>query len=466
MSKSWVPHPYQRRGIEFLLGAGAGMLAWDMGLGKSSVTLSTFKLLREKGLVTKALVVAPLRAAHQVWPAEAAKWAHLKDLKVVVMHGPRKDAMLAGEWDVAVVNPEGLGWLFKALGKTFPFEMLVLDESTLFKNSRTLRFKTLKPHLGKFRRRYALTGTPAPNGLLDLFGQVYCLDGGHALGPYITHYRNEFFDSTGFGGYTFVLKAGAEEVIYERLRPLVLRMSSKDYLDLPKLVENDVMVTLPPAARAAYQQMEDDLLVDLEAGAVVAANAAAAAGKCRQMASGAVYTTPEEGEKPPQTLGSERPFHPLHEAKLDAVEEIVESAQGSPVLVAYEYDHERVRLQERFPKAPHIGGGVSTARFKEIEAQWNMGLIPVLLAQPQSVAHGLNLQAGGNTVVWYTLTWARDLYDQFNARVHRQGQTKPCIVHRILSTGTVDVAVRAALKAKGRTQTALLEALKEYGRQA
>ena len=409
-------------------------------------------MLRDKGLVTRMLVIAPLRAAHAVWPAEAAKWECFQGLKVVVLHGPKKNALLSSDFDVAVINPEGLGWLFAGMGMDWPFEVLVIDESTMFKNSRTLRFKTLRPHLNKFRRRYILTGTPSPNGLIDLFGQVYILDGGNALGARVTQYRLEYFDSTGYGGYTYTLKPGAEERIYEKLAPLMLRMDSKDYLELPDLIENDVPVLLPPTARRAYDTMEATLIAALEEGTVVAANAATAMGKCRQMASGGVYEGPEVS-------------HHLHDAKLDALTEVVESLQGKPALVAYEFDHERRAIQKRYPKAPHIGGGVSTRTFREVEARWNMGAIPVLLVQPQSAAHGLNLQAGGSTVVWYTLPWARDIYDQLNARLHRQGQKEKVFVHRLIARDTVDEAVVRALRTKGKNQAALLAALKEYARE-
>ena len=328
----------------------------------------------------------------------------------------------------------------------------MVDESTRFKHANTQRFKILKPYLPEFKRRYILTGSPAPNGLLDLFGQIYLLDLGNALGRYITHYRNNYFNQTGFGGYTWVPRAGAKEEIYERLKPLVLRMGAADYLDLPPLVMNEVKVTLPEAARKVYDQMEGQLLAAVKDDLVVAANAAAATGKCRQIANGGIY---HENKKATD----------LHEAKLDAVEEIVEELSGKPALVAYEYAHDLERLRARFSGAPWIGGGVTPKRFREIEAAWNRGEIPVLLAQPQSVAHGLNLQGTEGTVIWHSLTWNLEDHEQFIRRVWRQGQKHRVIVHHIIAENTIDEVIMKTLRAKDKTQRALLDALKNYAKE-
>lgn len=471
MSIPWTPHPYQKHAIKFVLNNGAAGLFLDPGLGKSSIMLAAFKELQRQNIVRRLLVIAPLRPAWSVWPDEATKWTDFTDLSVAVLHGPKKDAIMqrvnsgAVEPDICVINPEGLPWLARvASAKKFPFDMLVVDESTRFKHANTQRFKTLKALLPKFRRRYILTGSPAPNGLLDLFGQIFILDGGAALGRYISHFRMHFFDAVGFGGYTYVPRAGAEESIYKLLKPLVLRMSARDYLDLPPYIPNTVRIDLPEKAQKVYDQMEDMLVAAVGDDVVTAANIGAATGKCRQIANGGVYTSGPEAKK--------KAWADVHEAKLDAVEEILEELGGKPALVAYEFDHDLARLKKRFGEnTPHIGGGVPQARFKEIEKDWNLGRIPVLLAQPQSVAHGLNLQGTGAAVIWHSLTWDLENYEQLIRRVWRQGQKERVVVHHIVATGTIDEVIMKTAAAGGkkdRTQQALLEALKSHlkGRKA
>jgi SNF2 family DNA or RNA helicase len=447
----WAPHDYQKKAVQFMLSQGSAGLFLDPGLGKSSITLAAFKVLRAEGMVRRMLVIAPLRPALSVWPQEAAKWDDFKGLKVCVLHGPDKNELLDSPHDISVINPEGLPWLFAAMKtRKWWWEMLAVDESTRFKHTNTQRFRTLKPYLTKFRRRYILTGSPAPNGLLDLFGQVYILDLGNALGRFITHYRMSFFDQTGFGGYTYVPREGAEERIYERLAPLVLRMAGTDYLKLPPLVSNVVQVELPAAVRKTYDQMENLLIAQLEEGVVTAANAAAATMKCRQIANGGVYN----GEE----------FTHLHEAKTEAVQELVEELNGKPALIAYEFAHDRERLQRVFPDAPFLGGGVTAKRQREVELAWNSGQLPVLLAQPQSVAHGLNLQGVGAAVVWHSLTWNLEDYEQLIRRIWRQGQRERVVVHHIVAKKTVDELIMRVVAKKDRTQQALLSALRDYRR--
>jgi SNF2 family DNA or RNA helicase len=450
VSQPYTPHPYQLRAIKFAVGqAVAGMLL-DMGMGKCSIMLAVIKTLLKQGHVKKVLIVAPLRVASITWPDERAKWNDFHDLRMVVLHGPQKEALLASPHDVATINPEGLPWLFQARRGHPPYDMLVVDESTLFKNTQTQRFRLIKPLLKTFKRRYILTGEPSPNGLLDLFGQMYLLDEGYALGSYITRYRLAHFMNPDGQGWEWVIRPGEEQKIYEKIAPYVLRLDAKDYLQMPPLRENDVFVDLPPKARRAYQQMEAALLTQIEDRTITAANAAVASSKCRQIASGGLYTTPPE-------------WVDVHDAKLEALQEIIDSHQGKPVLVSYQFDHEREKIQKAYPKAPHIGGGVAHHAFKKISDDWNAGRIPVLLAQPQSVAHGLNLQQGGHVGVWYSPTWNRDYYSQFNARIYRQGQKHPVTIHRIASRNTVDMAVLKALTLKGNAQQSLLDALKSYG---
>jgi SNF2 family DNA or RNA helicase len=457
----YVPHPYQRQAIEFMINKATAGLFLDPGLGKTSITLAAFKLLRKKCGIRKMLVVAPLRVAHSVWPKEIERWDDFSHLKIAVLHGPDKDKTLA--WgrkhaDIFVINPEGLEWLARQKLESLELDMLVVDESTQFKHGQTLRFRTLKPMLPKFKRRYILTGSPAPNGLLDLYGQVFILDFGTSLGPTISAYRAKWFDKTGHMGHEFKPREGAKEEIYAALKPKVLRMDARDLLDMPPLIGVNpplrVEVELPKKAMLQYVQMEKTLITQVEDGLVTAANAAVATGKCRQIANGGIYLN---------ATNEARKWSHIHEAKVEAVQEIIEELQGKPALVAYEYEHDLDRLRSCLGKdVPFIGGGVPTRRFREIETAWNDGAIPVLLAQPQSVAHGLNLQGTGAAVIWAGLTWNLETYEQFYQRVWRQGQKEKIVVHHIVAKGTIDEAILSALGRKDRTQQALLGALKDY----
>lgn len=462
MSKPYKPHRYQRTMINFGVGlATAGFFA-DPGLGKTSVMLAIFKILKKMKLVTRMLVIAPLRPCYSVWSGEGGepnKWDDFKGFKVNVLHGPDKEERFNDlTADIYVINPEGMSWLINVAPhpRDWPFEMLVVDESTRFKHTNTVRFKNLNLILNWFSRRYILTGSPAPNGLLDLFGQIFILDGGAALGKFMKHYQMNYFDLHGM--HDWLPRPGAEEKIYQKLRPLVLRMAAADYLDLEPYVPNTVEVILPAKARATYDQMERTLITAVDEKVITAANAAAATGKCRQIANGGVYDVVDPK--------SRKGLH-IHDVKLEAVEEIIEELQGKPALVAYEFDHDRQRLQAWLKKAgygevPYIGGGVSAKTFKQIERDWNQGKIPVLLAQPQSVAHGLNLQGTGAAVIWHSLTWDLENYEQLIRRVWRQGQRERVVVHHIVAKGTIDEVIMKTIKAKDHTQQALLTALKDH----
>jgi hypothetical protein len=462
------PHAYQRRAIGFVVSQACAGLFLDPGLGKTSIMLYAFNLLKKEHMARRMLVVAPLRPMYLTWPAEGKKWDEFRDLKMGILHGPTKNSVLMDdEVDIHLINPEGLKWLFKALddmgiNPADLWDILCVDESTRFKHTNTDRFQIIKPHLEKFGRRYILTGSPAPNGLMDLYGQIFILDLGMSLGRYITHYRASYFDKD-YTGFSYVPRYGAEERIYAKLSPLVLRMSQDDYLKLPPLVgacgygEPLVRsVELPPDARKVYDRMEQFLITELQEDTVTAANAAAASGKCRQIANGGLY-----GSAPRKDMNNERGMYDIHEAKVDATEEIIDELQGVPCIVAYEYEHDRDRLLRRFPGAPWVGGGVSAGRFAQVEAQWNAGKIPVLLAQPQSVAHGLNLQATRAAVIWHSLTWDLEVYEQLIRRAWRQGQKERVFVHHIIAKDTIDEMILELLKKKDVTQRALLTALKE-----
>lgn len=477
-AQDWKPHAYQKQGIKFLLERAASALFFDPGLGKSSVTLAALKLLLKKRNIEKVLLIAPLRVCHSVWPRELKKWADFNELRAVVLHGNDKDALLEEPADIYIINPDGLPWLLGAERTTsesgkrrvevdmkrwrsFGFDTLVIDELTMFKDSSTLRFKMLKQIVPTFGRRHGLTGTPVPNGLLDLFGQCYVLDEGRALGRFITHYRNKFF-TPGWDGYTWELNEGAEKEIYKRIKPLALRMAANDHIKMPKLIENTIHIDLPEKARRIYDELEDSLFVEIGKKKVVAANAAVASTKCRQLANGSVYVDDAMTALMPTWKKSKRQWIGVHDEKLEALSSLVAELQGSPLLVAYDFEHDLIRLKEWLGKdTPHIGGGVKAKVANDIETRWNAGEIPVLLGHPQSLAHGLNLQGSGFHVAWYALTWNFELYDQFIRRVYRQGQkSKRVVVHHFVAADTVDEAVMQALKEKSRGQQALFEALK------
>lgn len=475
----WVPVAYMKRAMQWILEHPACGLFLDPGLRKTSITLGAFRLLRAKGMVRRMLVVAPVRVAYNVWPSEIDKWKQFQDLNVVVLHGKDKsDDLLDDESvDIYVINPEGLDWLLgkpgKKKGQVLPnwdrfrlldCQMFVLDESSKFKNTQTKRFKILRPFLPKFLRRVILTGSPAPKNYLDLFGQVYIMDLGKSLGEYITHYRNKFFDPSGFGGFSWKLREGSKELIQKAIKPYVLRLEAEDHISIPKLLEPDIWVDLPPDARRMYDEMEDELIYIMEGGqqTLSAPTASAARGKCAQIAGGAVYKNPEGIE-----IRTKMDFVDIHDVKLQALEEFLEEMQGQPVMICYWYQHELVRIRKylgkRYGDLPSISE-VSLKKGKEIEDAWNRNEIPVLLAQPASVGHGLNMQGGdAQHVFWYTLPDDFDIYDQTIRRLRRSGNKSLAVFsHRCMVRNTVDAVKMKMLAKKGANQKDFLDAMKSY----
>lgn len=460
--KPWAPHDYQKTAIRFLLEhANAGLFA-DPGTGKTSTTLAAIKILLSKKLISRVLILAPLRVCYSVWPHEIAKWSDFCGLRCVVLHGKDKVERLKEDADIYLLNYEGLEWFALHDGfSTINADTLVIDELSKMRHSQTRRFRILKPYLDRFHRRWGLTGSPAPNGLLDLFGQVFVLDRGKSLGPYISHFRMKYFNAGGYGNHEWTIKPGAAEEIYRQLEPLVLRLDAQDYLDLPELVESVVTVELPPEARRVYDELERKLFSEINGENVLALSAAAASLKCRQVANGGIYRQDASGLK----LDGQGNWFPLHNEKTAALVDLVEELQGSPLLVAYDFHHDLERLQKAFPRAPYIGSGVSAKASDEICERWNAGQIPLLFGHPASVGHGLNLQGAGNHVAWYSLTWDLELYEQFVRRVFRQGNKfRHVFVHHFLAKDTVDVAVLRALRRKTRVQGGLLDALRDYSR--
>lgn len=482
----WKPHAYQKKAVKFLLEHACAALFLDPGLGKSSITLAAIKMLKAKKLVSKVLLIAPLRVCYNVWPKETTKWEDFGGLRVEVLHGPGKDEALARDADIYVINPEGLDWLlqtkktkkvsaktgkvttqievdlrrFKKLG----FDTLVIDELTKFKHTNSSRFKALKLVHKTFGRRWGLTGSPASNGLLDLFGQCYILDEGRALGPYVTHYKMKYFNPIDKNGFVWVPREGAQDEIYERLSPLALRMAAEDYLDMPQVIENNIKLDLPDSARAIYDRLEEDLIASVEDKVVVASNAAVASGKCRQVANGGLYLDPEVTAMGFAIPKGKKEWVDLHTEKADALENLVEELQGSPLLVAYDFGHDLARLRAKFPNAA-FACDYSMAKFSQLEDAWNRGEIPLLFGHPQSVGHGLNLQGSGNHVAWHSMTWDFELYDQFIRRIRRQGsKAKKIFVHHFLMRDTIDEIMLYSLKSKNKGQQALFNGLKELAK--
>jgi SNF2 family DNA or RNA helicase len=466
----WQPHNYQKRAIKFMLERQAAGLLLDPGLGKTSIVLAAFDIRLQKKLARKLLVISPLRPCYLVWPAEIAKWKDFNHLRYSIIHGRRKEEALHADADIYIINPEGLDWLLKNVDlrawRSLGFTDLAVDELTRFKHSKGKRFKLLKKVLHTFQVRWGLTGTPAPNGLQDLFGQVYVLDEGNALGRYITHYRMNYFFNPDGNGWKWVPRAGAPELIYERLKNLCIRMRAEDYLkDLPQIIPNKIMLELPEKVRQLYDQMEDLMIAKLEEKLVVASNAAAASTKLRQICNGAVYVDDDMASIVHGSRG--RKVLHVHDVKLEAVDELLEELQGTPLLLAYEFNHDLDRLLEHYGSGtPFIGSGVSARQTKEIESAWNAGEIPLLLGHPASMGHGLNFQ-GGNAchVGWFSMFWDLELYDQFIRRVARQGNKAPRVfVHHFMMKDTVDEIIFFAQRRKMRGQNALSEALKEIVR--
>ena len=456
----YAPHPYQIKAIQMMCGQPSAALFLDPGLGKTSITLAAFTMMQEQGVTSAMLVIAPIRPMQLTWPAEIAKWGDFAHLTVSTICGTPKQrlAAMATPADVYLINPENIAWLAKVGALPFGVRprMLVVDESTRFKNPSSVRFKALKVILHAFSHRYILTGTPAPQSVQDLFAQSYILDEGARLGKFITHFRKQFCDPEMIyiaGGRVITKwnpKKDASERIYAKLNGQVLRLKAEDYLTMPALTFNSVPVELPRDARATYRQMARDLFTTLASGVnLTAASAAAATMKLRQIVNGWAYS--EDGSAL------------VHTAKLEALTDLIEEEQGQPTLVAVSFLHEVQAIRDALgdQTIPYLGGGVSHGEADSIVARWNAGELPVLLAHPTSVAHGLNLQAGGHTVCWFGLTWALEEYIQFNARVYRQGQDKPVVIHHIIVKDSVDEVILAALQSKTSAQAAILNLLKD-----
>ena len=439
------PHDYQNYAINYIKSHPVSAVLLDMGLGKTSIALTAINdLLYDYFEVHKVLVVAPLRVARNTWPAEIEKWDHLKELKYTVAIGTemeRKKALMK-QAQVYIINRENIEWLVSKSGIPFDFDMVVIDELSSFKSYQAKRFKSLMKVRPKVKRIVGLTGTPSANGLMDLWAEFRLLDLGQRLGRFIGKYRDDYFVPDKRNQqmvFSYKPKPGAEEAIYRQIADITISMKNTDYLKMPELVMNEISVRLSEDEWRHYQAMKENMVLSFDGEDIDAVNAAALSGKLLQMANGAIY---DESGLVVQ----------IHNRKLDALEDIIEAANGKPVLIAYWFKHDLKRILERFPS--------EQLDSEESIRRWNEGKIPVALIHPASAGHGLNLQAGGCAIVWFSLTWSLELYQQTNARLWRQGQKETVVVHHIIAKNTIDENVMVALAKKDTGQAALLRAVK------
>lgn len=442
----FVPYPYQEAAIRWVLDRPASGLFLGMGMGKTVVTLTAInELLFDRLEAARVLVIAPLRVARDTWAREAAKWDHLQHLRVSVVLGDARERLAALERpaEVYVINRENVPWLCETLFD-WPFDMVVIDELSSFKSVQAKRFKALRKVRGRIRRIVGLTGTPAPNGLIDLWPQIYLLDRGERLGKTVGAYRARYFTPDRANGhivYSYRLLPGADEAIQARIADVCMSLRKEDYLSLPGQLYETVEITPPPALLKQYRQFERDRIMEAMdgGGEIVALNAAALTGKLLQFANGAIYD--DNGNS-----------HLIHNLKLDALEDLIEAANGEPVLVFYAFKHDRDRIMRRVSCRELVTS-------EDIDA-WNRKEIPVAIAHPASVGHGLNLQEGGHIIIWFGLTWSLELYQQANERLNRPGQTHVCRIYHLVLKGTHDERVLAALERKDTSQRALIDALR------
>lgn len=451
----FIPHDYQTYCIDYIKTHPVSVLFLTMGLGKTAITLTAVRdLLLDELAVSKVLVIAPLRVARDTWPAEVEKWEHLKDMDVSVIVGDLKTrrAALSRSALLYVVNRENVKWLveyYEKNGLRWDFDMVIIDELSSFKNYQSQRFKYLRKVRPFVKRWVGLTGTPTSNGLMDLWAEIGILDGGERLGRFIGRFRDSYFKPGSMNPSTGVIfsyapRPGAEEQIYERISDITISMKALDYLHLPDCIYVDHEVQMTAPERKLYDQLKRDLIIPTEDGDIDAVNAAALSNKLLQMSNGAVYDENREARS-------------IHDHKLEMLEDLIESANGQPVLIAYWFKHDRARIIEHLTA---LGYSPHDIRESEDISLWNEGRLPVALLHPASAGHGLNIQSGGHILIWFGLTWSLELYQQTNARLWRQGQRETVTIHHIITKDTVDEDVLAALAHKDVAQERLIAAVK------
>ncbi len=441
----YTPHEYQKYATDFIIEKPISAIFLDMGLGKTVISLTAvFDLMLDYFEVSKVLVIAPLRVARSTWSSEINKWEHLKLLSYSVVVGSKKErvAALNEKSHIYIINRENVDWLVNKSGYKFDFDMVVIDELSSFKSYQSKRFKSMIKVRPLIKRIVGLTGTPSSNGLMDLWAQFRILDFGERLERFITHFRNKYFlpdKRNGMQIFSYKPRDGAKEEIYEKISDITISMTSSDYLDLPECLYNEVKVELDEKEKLTYKKFKDEMVADFEGKEIDAVNAAALSNKLLQMASGSIYD-------------EEKNFYEIHNKKLDALEDLIEGANGNPVLIAYWYKSDKIRISNRFK--------VREIKTDKDIADWNDGKIPIALIHPASAGHGLNLQEGGSTFIWFSLTWSLELYQQANKRLYRQGQKSTVIIHHIVASGTIDERVIKALSRKDKTQVDLISAVK------
>ena len=441
----YVAHNYQNYAKDFILAHKVSALFLDCGLGKTITTLTAInELMYDSFEISKVLIIAPLRVAQSTWKDEIEKWDHLNFLRYSIVVGDEKERLkaLKQNSDIYIINRENVDWLVTKSGIDFNFDMLVIDELSSFKSHTSKRFKSLLKIRPYFERVVGLTGTPSSNGLMDLWAEFRVLDLGERLGRYITHYRNEYFLPDKRNGaviFSYKPQPNAEERIYRRLADMTISMKSTEYLKMPELILNELEINLDEDDQMKYKKFKKEMVMTIQEKEIDAINAASLSNKLIQLANGSIY---DEDKK----------FYEVHNKKLDKLEEIIESANGKPVLVAYWFKADKERIEKRFK--------VREIKTADDIKQWNMGMINLALIHPASAGHGLNLQSGGFTLVWFSLTWSLELYQQTNARLYRQGQKDTVVIHHLITKNTIDEDIMKSLKRKDKTQEALMRAVK------
>lgn len=441
----YVAHNYQNYAKNFILEHKVSALFLDCGLGKTITTLTAInELMYDSFEISKVLIIAPLRVAQSTWKEEIEKWDHLNLLRYSIAVGDEKERLkaLKQNSDIYIINRENVDWLVTKSGIDFNFNMLIIDELSSFKSHTSKRFKSLLKIRPYFERVVGLTGTPSSNGLMDLWAEFRVLDLGERLGRYITHYRNEYFLPDKRNGaviFSYKPQPNAEERIYRRLSDMTISMKSTEYLKMPELILNELEINLDEEDQTKYKKFKKEMVMTIQEKEIDAINTASLSNKLIQLANGSIY---DEDKK----------FYEVHNKKLDKLEEIIESANGKPVLISYWFKADKERIEKRF-------------KVKEIKTaddikQWNMGIINLALIHPASAGHGLNLQSGGSTLVWFSLTWSLELYQQTNARLYRQGQKDTVVIHHLITKNTIDEDIMKSLKRKDKTQEALMKAVK------
>lgn len=441
----YVAHNYQNYAKDFILAHKVSALFLDCGLGKTITTLTAInELMYDSFEISKVLIIAPLRVAQSTWKDEIKKWDHLNLLRYSIAVGDEKERLkaLKQNSDIYIINRENVDWLVTKSGIDFNFNMLIIDELSSFKSHTSKRFKSLLKIRPYFERVVGLTGTPSSNGLMDLWAEFRVLDLGERLGRYITHYRNEYFLPDKRNGaviFSYKPQPNAEERIYRRLADMTISMKSTEYLKMPELILNELEINLDEEDQIKYKKFKKEMVMTIQEKEIDAINAASLSNKLIQLANGSIY---DEDKK----------FYEVHNKKLDKLEEIIESANGKPVLVAYWFKADKERIEKRFK--------VREIKTADDIKQWNKGMIDLALIHPASAGHGLNLQSGGSTLVWFSLTWSLELYQQTNARLYRQGQKDTVVIHHLITKNTIDEDIMKSLKRKDKTQEALMRAVK------